>query len=112
MEKDNILDEGALPENDRVPNNPDEQDLNSIKDVFYFLKGRIQSNQKLYNSLKVMFIVLLSFTFAAFFFLFIIFLVPASQELFPGRNPEIKSNQELTKDPAYKKTIAPKQQNI
>ena len=106
MEKDNILDEGALPENDRVPNNPDEQDLNSIKDVYYFLKGRIQSNQKLYNSLKVMFIVLLSFTFAAFFFFFIIFLVPAFQELFPGRNPEIKYNQELTKDPAYKKTIA------
>ncbi len=106
MGNDNILDEGALPENERVTNNPGEQDINGFKDLFYFLKRRIESNQKLYNSLRILFIALLSFIVAAFFFIFIIFFVPAFQELFPGRKAEIAYNQELKKDPAYKKTIA------
>jgi hypothetical protein len=53
----------------------------------------------------MVFKVLLLFTGVLFFFFFIIFLVPAFQELSASRKPELTNNQELKKDPAYKKTI-------
>jgi hypothetical protein len=105
MGNDNKSDKGALTENERVTDNPSEKDINSYKNTFDSLIQRLRSNKKLYNGLKMVFKVLLLFTGVLFFFFFIIFLVPAFQELSASRKPELTNNQELKKDPAYKKTI-------
>ena len=105
MGNDNKLDEGALRENERETVNPSEQDNNSYKNAFYSLIQRLRSNEKLYDGFKMVFIILFSIAGAVFFFFFIIFLVPAFQELAAGRKPELTNNQDLKKDPDYKKTI-------
>jgi hypothetical protein len=79
--------------------------FDSLSKEIHSLYQKLQSNKKIYNSLKIFLLFSGSFLFVFFLLLFALFVVPGLQELTSGKKYHISNNKELIQDPTYKKNI-------
>ena len=105
MENDAIKDDVTLP----PQNNQQEEDIFTPSGFLEQIKSsyeRLRQNPKLFLWSKIILSVVASLTILLFLSYFLLYIAPALKEL-PGiRKSEITNNEELKKDPAYKKQIS------
>ena len=99
MENENLNNEVLQPGSENTSGDTDS--LNSVN-VFW---KKFRENRKLYNAARVLLIISGSVITVFAIFLFMVFLVPALQEIPSGHKTEIASHEEVIKDAAYKKAM-------
>jgi hypothetical protein len=99
MENDNLNNEVLQPGSEKSAGNTDS--LNNVKSLW----ERFRENKKLYNALRIILVISGSVITPLLIFLYIVFLVPALQEIPSGHKTEIASHDEVLKDAAYKKAM-------
>lgn len=73
--------------------------------IFYGRIKKILSDQRLFNTARSVFITLVGIFSLVIVIVFILYFVPFLSEKIPLHNSEITNDQELRKDPSYKKEI-------
>jgi len=105
MENSDLKDDITLPEN----NNQAKEELitpENINRKIRLLYEKLKSNQKLFRILISLAVVIASLSSLVLIFCFLLYIAPALKEL-PGVHiTEITNNEELKKDPEYKKQIS------
>ena len=105
MENSDIKDDITLPENNKQPVEKTIAPEGNIAKI-RLLYDKLKSNQKLFRIILSLTLVIASLTFLLFISVFLLYLAPALKEL-PGVNiTVITNNEELKKDPVYKKQIS------
>jgi lipoprotein-anchoring transpeptidase ErfK/SrfK len=104
MENDVIKEDVTLPSDRKEP----EDDIFNPESFIQLIKSsynRLRQNTKVFRLLSAIVIIAASLTLFLFIGYFLLFIAPALKEL-PGiRKSEITNNEELKKDPVYKKQI-------
>jgi lipoprotein-anchoring transpeptidase ErfK/SrfK len=104
MEKADLMDEATLRKNNTEPEDNSFTPENIIRMIKSYYE-RLQQNQKLFRKVRGMVIAAASLTLILLILYFFIYVAPALKEL-PGiHKTEITNNEELKKDPAYRKQI-------
>jgi hypothetical protein len=99
MENENLNNEVLQPGSENTSGK--NESLNNDRSVW----EKFREDRKLYNAARVLLIIIGSLIAALSLFLFIVFLVPALQEIPSGHKTEIASHEEVLKDAAYKKAM-------
>jgi len=99
MENENLNNEVLQPGSDNSSGDTD--NLNDVKSFW----NNFRENKRLFNSLRTFLIISGTVVIIFSIFVFIIFLVPALQEIPSGHKTEVASHEEVVKDAAYKKSM-------
>jgi len=112
MENEDINKNGSQPEESGTNGKPEQKVADPIQEALIYFSGvfvtlfkRLAENKKLLQVLKVTIFVVSSVMSTLFVIFFILYLVPAIQELSSGGKTVITNNPELKDDQNYKKQI-------
>jgi hypothetical protein len=112
MENDQIMNEGSQPEVEK--NSPvdkiivNSETVQSEKSVLQ----RLRENEKTFHIFRVTLYTLVSILSVVFLFLFFLYMAPGLKEMNSGKKTKITNDQELKKDPGYKKQVTLMSKNI
>jgi len=104
MENSDLKDDVTLPQNNTEP----EDKLITPASIIMMIESsyeKLRSNQKAFQVITTLAIIIASASVILFLFYFLLYFAPALKELPGVRITEISNNGDLKKDPSYKKLI-------
>lgn len=104
--EENDLNEGQLPDVENTSDEIRSDDKTGIIKFFNSTLKRLQANEKLYSVLRIILFIFIPVLIFFSLITFVLYFVPALQEIKSGQKTEISSDPELKKDAGYKKQIA------
>ncbi len=112
MGNDNIINDPDQPvtEPEQTANAQAEAAVPAAEEKSFWL--RIKEDEKLYNLLRRIFFVVVIFVAVAGIFLFVIYVVPALQEIPSGGRTHLVNSKELKQSSSYKKLITQMKKDI
>jgi lipoprotein-anchoring transpeptidase ErfK/SrfK len=112
MEEENKNGDLQFPGTDGGQDNGIDRELSETSGTVAELWSALKKNRRLFGILKIVFISLSSLVSVLAVFLFVLYLVPAMQEIPSNKGPKLKVDEELHIDAAFKKEIAAMQKDI
>ena len=104
--EENVLNEGQLPEVEKAPEEVRPGDNKGIRQLINSFSKWLNSNEKLLRVLRLCLFIFIPVLIFFSLITFVLYFVPALQEIKSGQKTEITSDPELKKDAGYKKQIA------